>query len=123
MRLKRHPVGVYSACGVGLLTQCVLLNLFHFIILLENARLLNGKGSRSGQSHISVPAPAAPRPSSGSEGHGGGGGGGSGDGSDDETQKVYDSVPRTEDVFNLNRADLGMMERLGKSWFICLKFY
>ncbi len=31
----------------------------------------------------------------------------------DDHQKIYDSVPRTEDVFNLNRKDLELYDKLG----------
>ena len=33
---------------------------------------------------------------------------------DDDPQKIYDSVPRTEEVFNLNKNDLELSDRLGK---------
>ena len=33
---------------------------------------------------------------------------------DDELQKIYDVVPRTEDVFNLNKRDLELFDKLGK---------
>ena len=36
---------------------------------------------------------------------------------DDDPQKIYDSVPRTEDVFNLNRNDLDLHEKLGAGNF------
>ncbi len=32
---------------------------------------------------------------------------------EDDPQKIYDSVPRTEDVFNLNRKDLELYDKLG----------
>ena len=33
---------------------------------------------------------------------------------DDELQKIYDVVPRTEDVFNLNKRELELHDKLGK---------
>lgn len=33
---------------------------------------------------------------------------------DDDPQKIYDSVPRTEEVFNLNCKDLELHDKLGK---------
>ena len=33
---------------------------------------------------------------------------------DDDPQSVYDSVPRTEDVFNLNKHDLELFDKLGE---------
>ena len=36
---------------------------------------------------------------------------------DGDQQKIYDSVPRTDDVFNINQSDLELSERLGRwSW-------
>ncbi|ELT94628.1 hypothetical protein CAPTEDRAFT_178598 [Capitella teleta] len=37
--------------------------------------------------------------------------------SDEDSQKIYDSVPRTEDVFNLHRGDLELHEKLGAGNF------
>lgn len=34
-----------------------------------------------------------------------------------EMEKIYDSVPRTEDVFNLNRQDLELVDELGAGNF------
>lgn len=34
-----------------------------------------------------------------------------------EMEKIYDSVPRTEDVFNLNRQDLELVDDLGTGNF------
>ena len=34
---------------------------------------------------------------------------------DEELQKIYDVVPRTEDVFNLNKRDLEFRGKLGRS--------
>ena len=31
----------------------------------------------------------------------------------DESQKIYDSVPRTEEVFNLNKGDLQICDKIG----------
>ncbi len=31
----------------------------------------------------------------------------------DDPQKIYDSVPRTEEVFNLNKKDLELVDKLG----------
>lgn len=33
---------------------------------------------------------------------------------EDDSQSVYDSVPRTEDVFNLYKKDLELHDKLGK---------
>ena len=37
-----------------------------------------------------------------------------------DMQKIYDSVPRTEDVFNLNRRELELTNEIGNGNFGCV---